>query len=74
MMVIEANSIRRAAALNSVNRLRTADARLMGGILTKFNAAKVGYGYGYGYGYGGSYYEDEEVKENILTRLIRNFT
>ena len=68
LMVIEAGSIRRAAALNAVNRLRAADARLMGGILTKFKATKVGYGYGYGYGYGEDLYayrEGDEPKKQI---------
>lgn len=66
LMVIEAGSIRRAAALNAVKRLRMADAHIMGGILTKFNAASAGYGYGYGYGedmY--SYREGEEPKKQI---------
>lgn len=68
LMVIEAGAIRRAAALNSVNRLRASDARLMGAILTKFNALKVGYGYGYGYGYGEdayAYREGDSPKKQI---------
>lgn len=68
LMVIEAGAIRRAAALNSVNRLRASEARLMGAILTKFNAVKVGYGYGYGYGYGEdaySYREGDSPKKQI---------
>ena len=70
LMVIEAGAIRRAAALNAVNLLRAADARLMGGILTKVNALKVGYGYGYGYGYSSTedlyaYRHGEEPKEQI---------
>ncbi|HEX8307476.1 MAG TPA: polysaccharide biosynthesis tyrosine autokinase [Allosphingosinicella sp.] len=68
LMVIEAGAIRRAAALNSVNRLRASDARLMGAILTKFNALKVGYGYGYGYGYGEdayAYREGDQPKKQI---------
>jgi polysaccharide biosynthesis transport protein len=68
LMVIEAGAVRRAAVLNSVNRLRFAEARVMGGILTKFNAVKVGYGYGYGYGYGEDVYayrEGDEPKKQI---------
>ncbi|HEX8263235.1 MAG TPA: polysaccharide biosynthesis tyrosine autokinase, partial [Allosphingosinicella sp.] len=68
LMVIEAGAVRRAAVLNSVNRLRFAEARVMGGILTKFNATKVGYGYGYGYGYGEDVYayrEGDEPKKQI---------
>ncbi|HET9640835.1 MAG TPA: polysaccharide biosynthesis tyrosine autokinase [Allosphingosinicella sp.] len=68
LMVIEAGAIRRAAALNAVNRLRASDSRLMGAILTKFNALKVGYGYGYGYGYGDDIYayrEGDSPKKQI---------
>ena len=68
LMVIEAGAIRRAAALNAVNRLRASEARLIGAILTKFNAVKVGYGYGYGYGYGEdayAYREGDEPKKQI---------
>lgn len=68
LMVIEAGAVRRAAVLNAVNRLRFAEARVMGGILTKFNALKVGYGYGYGYGYGEDVYayrEGDEPKKQI---------
>ncbi|HLL59500.1 MAG TPA: capsular biosynthesis protein, partial [Allosphingosinicella sp.] len=68
VMVVESGAIRRAAALNAVNRLRSADARIMGGVLTKFSATKSGYGYGYGYGYGDdqySYREGIETKKQI---------
>jgi succinoglycan biosynthesis transport protein ExoP len=68
LMVIEAGAIRRAAALAAVNRLRASEARLMGAILTKFNALKVGYGYGYGYGYGEdayAYREGDQPKKQI---------
>ena len=50
LIVIEAGAIRRAAALNTVSRLRDVNAHIMGGVLTKFSATKSGYGYGYGYG------------------------
>lgn len=49
LMVFEANKIRRGVALNAVNRLRGADAHLLGGVLTKYNAKSSGYGYGYAY-------------------------
>ncbi len=68
VMVVESGSIRRAAALNAVKRLRAAEARIMGGILTKFSATKSGYGYGYGYGYGDdqySYRQGIETKAQI---------
>ncbi|HEX8525671.1 GumC family protein [Allosphingosinicella sp.] len=56
LMVIEAGAIRRTAALNALNRLKSAGAHVMGGVLTKFSATKSGYGYGYGYGYGDDQY------------------
>jgi capsular exopolysaccharide synthesis family protein len=68
LMIIESGGVRRAAALNAVNRLRAANARLMGGILTKFNAKRTGYGYGYGYGYGEeayAYAEGDKPKKQI---------
>jgi capsular exopolysaccharide synthesis family protein len=68
LIVIESGSIRRAAALNAIKRLRMADAKIMGGILTKFHAKKAGYGYGYGYGYGEdayAYREGEKPKAQI---------
>ena len=49
LMVFEAGKIRRGAALNAVNRLRGADAHLLGGVLTKYNVKHSGYGYGYAY-------------------------
>lgn len=49
LMVFEASKIRRGVALNAVNRLRSADANLLGGVLTKYNAKMSGYGYGYAY-------------------------
>ncbi len=73
IMVIEAGLIRRAAAVNSVQRLRAVEANLMGGVLTKFNATKSGYGYGYGYGYGDdrySYRQGDEPKRQI--ELLRD--
>lgn len=70
-MVIESGVNRRAAALNSVNRLRSVGANMLGGILTKFNSTKSGYGYGYGYGYGDdayAYREGDEPKRQIELR------
>ena len=69
LVVVESGAIRRSAALNSVNRLRGVDARILGVILTKFSATRSGYGYGYGYGYGDdayAYREDDMPKRQIL--------
>jgi capsular exopolysaccharide synthesis family protein len=67
LLVVEAGSVRRAAALNALARLNAAGAHMMGAVLTKFSAKRSGYGYGYGYGYGDqySYREGEEPKKQI---------
>ncbi len=68
IMVIESGAIRRAAVLNAVKRLKAADARIVGAVITKFNATASGYGYGYGYGYGDdsySYRQGEKPKDQI---------
>lgn len=65
MLVFESGVVRRPSAANAVNRLRAANARLIGGVLTKFSERFGAAGYGYGYGYGGeaySYGHRDEVK------------
>lgn len=52
VVVVESASTRQAYARNGLKRLVGARARLLGVILTKFDAKTAGYGYGYGYGYG----------------------
>lgn len=51
---VEAQSIRASMVQTALARLRSANARIFGGVLTKFDARKghLGYGYDYGYGYG----------------------
>lgn len=49
LMVIEAGRTRTRAAVEAQNRLRTAGARMVGAILTRYQA-QAAYGYGYGYG------------------------
>ena len=36
-------------------RLRSANAQILGAVVTKFNAKRAQYGYGYDYGYGHDY-------------------
>ena len=50
LLVVAANETRREAAKVAVKRLHFARASIIGAVLSKFNAAQVGYGYGYGYG------------------------
>ncbi|MBS0213858.1 MAG: polysaccharide biosynthesis tyrosine autokinase [Proteobacteria bacterium] len=57
MVVIAAGTARRAVVKDSLKRLMSARARLIGAVLNKFDPKMAGYGYSYGYGYGAySYY------------------
>lgn len=49
---VEAHGIRSSLVRTAVARLVSANARVIGGVLTKFEARKAHYGYGYEYGYG----------------------
>ncbi len=48
---IESHGIRSTLVKTALNRLSSANARVMGGVLTKFEVRKAHYGYGYDYGY-----------------------
>ncbi len=60
--VSEADRIKVRAAVNAIDRLRAANARVSGVILTKFDRA-TGYDYAYGYGYG--YGREVEAEEAL---------
>lgn len=49
---VESHGIRSSMVKTALSRLRSANARVIGGVLTKFEARKAHYGYGYEYGYG----------------------
>ncbi|UIJ44423.1 polysaccharide biosynthesis tyrosine autokinase [Sphingomonas cannabina] len=49
---VESHGIRSSLVKTALGRLASANARIFGGILTKFEARKAHYGYGYEYGYG----------------------
>lgn len=51
---VESHGIRSSMVATALGRLRSTNARIFGGVLTKFEARKghLGYGYDYGYGYG----------------------
>ena len=51
---VESHGIRSSMVKTALGRLAAANARIFGGVLTKFEAHKapLGYGYEYGYGYG----------------------
>lgn len=48
---VESHGIRSSMVKTALARLASANARVIGGVLTKFEARKAHYGYGYEYGY-----------------------
>ncbi|CAM3177564.1 Polysaccharide biosynthesis tyrosine autokinase [Sphingomonas antarctica] len=52
IFVVESHGIRRSLVHVALDRLRAANGRLAGVLLTKFDAKRAHYGYGYDYGYG----------------------
>ena len=70
LVVFEADKIKLSVAQNTIGRLRAAGARIVGGVLTKFDAKTSGYGYGYGYGYGTSDKDEKSRVRFILPGLI----
>ena len=48
---VESHGIRSTLVKTALGRLASANARVIGGVLTKFEARKAHYGYGYEYGY-----------------------
>jgi succinoglycan biosynthesis transport protein ExoP len=74
LMVIESGRTRTRAAVEAQNRLRTAGARMVGAILTRYQPqASYGYGYGYGYGQSKDQYryvaDDNDKKRRILLTM-----
>ena len=49
---VESHGIRSSLVKTALQRLLGANAHILGGVLTKFEARKANYGYGYDYGYG----------------------
>ena len=49
VFVVEANGAHHGAAKGALRRLRASSVPILGAILTKFDAKKLGYGYSYGY-------------------------
>lgn len=49
---VESHGIRSSLVKTALGRLASANARIIGGVLTKFEVKKANYGYGYEYGYG----------------------
>lgn len=55
ILIVEAGGARRSVVRIATKRLLQARARLLGALLTKFDAQSSSYGYGYGYSYAYSY-------------------
>jgi capsular exopolysaccharide synthesis family protein len=55
VFVIEFRGTKRSVARVALERLRAANANLVGAVLTKFDVRRAHYGYGYDYGYGYGY-------------------
>jgi len=64
VFVLEARGVKARIARLALTRLRQGRARLLGAILTKFEAKKSNYGYGYDYGYGYGYGQTENGKKD----------
>lgn len=56
---VESHGIRLSMVRTALNRLAQVNARVLGGVLTKFDASKAHYGYDYVYGYGYGRNEDK---------------
>lgn len=52
IFAVESHGIRATLVKTALGRLASANARIVGGVLTKFETRKASYGYGYEYGYG----------------------
>ncbi len=62
VFAVEAHGIRATLIKTAISRLRSANVRIFGGVLTKFEARRGYYGYGYEYGYGYGRDETAEAK------------
>ena len=59
---VESHGIRSSLVKTALGRLTAANARIFGGVLTKFDARKAHYGYSSGYEYGYGYGQDDNSK------------
>lgn len=66
VLVVEAGGAKRSVVRIATRRLLQARARLLGALLTKFDAKSSSYGYGYGYSYAYSYeYGQKRLDKDI---------
>lgn len=63
LFIVEANGSHHGHAKAAVRRLLSSGVPIIGAVLSKYDARKIGYGYGYGYNYTYSYaYGDRELE------------
>lgn len=63
LVVVAAHSTHKNVARLAIDRLRSSHSRIVGVVLSMFDAKQASYGYGYGYGYGQGYgYGDRHDK------------
>lgn len=60
IFVLESHSTQKSMARVALDRLRAANAQILGVVLTKFDSKRAHYGYGYDYGYGYGYGTEEK--------------
>jgi capsular exopolysaccharide synthesis family protein len=69
LFVVEANGSHHGHAKAAVRRLASSNITLIGALLSKYDARKIGYGYGYGYNYTYSYsYGDTDTLNQTKRR------
>jgi len=68
LFVIEANGSHHGHAKAAVRRLLASSITIIGALLSKYDARKIGYGYGYGYNYTYSYSYGDTANANANTR------
>lgn len=62
---VESHGIRSGLVKTALGRLLSANARILGAVLTKFESRKAHYGYGYGYEYGYGYGRDAHARAKV---------
>lgn len=68
LFVVEANGSHHGHAKAAVRRLAANGVNLIGAVLSKYDARKIGYGYGYGYNYTYSYSYGQNKNQNPRKR------
>jgi polysaccharide biosynthesis transport protein len=74
VLAVQAAGVRRPLVRRTVERLVSANAYLVGVMLTKYDLKRSGYGYGYGYGYNYRYGEGKTDSVSVEARQRRRIT